>query len=76
MVVGHAVGASGHPEPQIDGLDDVEKSSEDLSMSDVEVVEAELTQRKKAGESQKAPPKGLFKNEGPSVAMPLTTKKK
>lgn len=71
------------PEPKIEGLeplDEVEKSSEDLSMSDVEVVEAELTQRKQGttpgtSEAPKAP-KGLFKNEGPSVAMPLTQKKK
>jgi len=75
-VAGNLKAPTAVPVPQIDGLDDVEKSSEDLSMSDVEVVEAELTQRKKTGESQKAPPKGLFKNEGPSVAMPLTTKKK
>jgi len=66
------------PEPKVDlGLArETEKSSEDLSMSDVEVMEAELTQRKQPVDSVKAPPKGLFKNEGPSVAMPLTQKKK
>ena len=66
------------PEPKVDlGLArETEKSSEDLSMSDVEVMEAELTQRKQPVDSVKAPPKGLFKNEGPSVAMPLTNKKK
>lgn len=66
------------PEPQIEGLepmDQPEHSSEALSMSDVEVVEAELTQKKQQGGAT-SPPKGLFKNEGPSVAMPLTQKKK
>jgi serine/threonine protein kinase len=56
-------------EPQID-MGDTDKSSEDLSMSDVEVVEAELTKKKNSS------PKGLFKNEGSSEAMPLTHKKK
>ena len=71
------------PEPKIDLGDEPEMSSEALSMSDVEVVEAELTQRKQhtdtapgTQDSVKAPPKGLFKNEGPSVAMPLVQKKK
>ncbi len=72
--------AASIPEPKVDlGMDqEVEKSSEDLSISDVEVVEADLTQKKQpaaAADSAK-PPKGLFTNEGPSVAMPLTQKKK
>jgi serine/threonine-protein kinase len=88
-VPGHVVAPVVAPQPTIRGLEppglgsgeEVEKSSEDLSMSDVEVVEAELTQRKRqqgaatqTGESKA--PKGLFKNEGPSAAMPLTQKKK
>jgi len=77
-VAGNLKAPTAVAEPKIDlGMDqEMEKSSEDLSISDVEVVEAELTQRKQQGDSGKPPPKGLFKNEGPSVAMPLTNKKK
>jgi serine/threonine-protein kinase len=57
------------------GVDEApEKSSEDLSLSDVEVVEAELTQRKD-GEAPVRVPKGLFRNEGASAAVPLVQKK-
>jgi serine/threonine protein kinase len=69
------------PDIQIDMSGD--RSSEDLSISDVEIVEAELTQRKSKTapapepEAEAKPAmKGLWKNEGPSVAMPLTTTKK
>lgn len=57
------------------GVDEApEKSSEDLSLSDVEVVEADLTQRKD-GEAPVRVPKGLFRNEGASAAVPLVQKK-
>ncbi len=80
--------ASSVPMPDIQVDFSAEKSSEDLSMSDVEIVEAELTQRKSKPSQPVAPEsgpeiedprpamKGLWKNEGPSVAMPLTNTKK
>ena len=66
------------PTPDIQLDVPLERSSEDLSISEVEIVEAELTQRKSAapdeGEARPAM-KGLWTHEGPSSAVPLTKKK-
>lgn len=79
-VAAAALAAATAPAPKIEVAPlEPEKSSEDLSISDVEVVEAELTKRKNAEtpvDGGARPPKGLFKNEGPSTAMPLVQKKK
>jgi hypothetical protein len=45
-------------------------------MSDVEVVEAELTKKKTSPGAVEGVPKGLFTNDGSSAALPLTQKKK
>jgi serine/threonine-protein kinase len=78
------------PEPSIDvDLGAPEKSSEDLSMSDVEVVEVELRQKKPVDKPPvqplesvpemrhgEPPPKGLWGGgDDESVALPLTRKK-
>ena len=70
------------PQPDIDrGMEEPEKSSEDLSMSDVEVVEVELRQKKPVDRVPTQPlpvepaVRGLWDGDDKSVALPLTRKK-
>lgn len=76
------------PQPSIEVDLAPDKSSEDLSMSDVEVVEVELRQKKPVDRAPQQPlqsvpvitpasepPKGLWEGDDKSVALPLTRKK-
>ena len=79
---GAAVQNLAAPQPDVDvDMGEPEKSSEDLSMSDVEVVEVELRQKKPVDRApqqplQPEPPvRGLWEGDDKSVALPLTRKK-
>ena len=81
--------AANVPTPAVDVDIDApgEKSSEDLSISDVEVMEVELRQKKPVDRAPQQPlvsepvaipepaPRGLWEGDDKSVALPLTRKK-